>query len=87
MGRQALTDDEAMLFPRCNSIHTFWMRFAIDVVFLAGDGRVFEVVERVKPWRVCLPRFRASHVLELKAHRSRDLGCTVGTTLSCKEVW
>ncbi len=43
---------EPLLIPRCRSVHTFGMRFAIDVVFLDGDGRVLRVVEAVPPRRI-----------------------------------
>jgi hypothetical protein len=43
---------EPLLIPRCRSVHTFGMRFAIDVVFLDARGRVLRVAERVPPCRV-----------------------------------
>jgi uncharacterized membrane protein (UPF0127 family) len=42
----------ALLIPRCRSVHTFGMRFAIDVAFLDGEGRVLRAVPAVPPWRV-----------------------------------
>jgi hypothetical protein len=42
----------ALLLPRCRSVHTFGMRFAIDVTFLDGEGRVLRAVPAVPPWRV-----------------------------------
>jgi uncharacterized protein len=43
---------DPLLIPRCRSVHTFGMRFPIDVVFLDGDGCVLRVVERVPPRRI-----------------------------------
>lgn len=86
MGRRALPDEEGILFPACNSIHTFFMRFPIDVVFLSQDGRVIEIVEDLPSWRLLLPRTRARHVLELRSHRSRELGIAVGSQLRWEEV-
>jgi uncharacterized protein len=49
---RALPRDRALLIPRCRSIHTFGMRFPIDVVWLAADGRVVGFRRAVPPWRV-----------------------------------
>jgi uncharacterized membrane protein (UPF0127 family) len=42
----------ALLIPRCASVHTFGMRFALDVFFLDGDGAVLRCVHGVRPGRV-----------------------------------
>lgn len=83
MGRKAIATDEAVLFPKCNSIHTFFMRFPIDVVFLSAEGQVVEVIEAMKSWRLLLPRRGVRHTLELAAGNSKALGIAPGRTL----VW
>jgi uncharacterized protein len=55
-----------LLIPRCSSIHTFGMRFALDVYFLDADGRVLCVRRRVPPRRVLWHRGGAA-VLEIPA--------------------
>ena len=55
-----------MLFPRCRSVHTFGMCFAIDVVFLDGHGWPIEARRAVSPGRVVACR-RAAAVIEMKA--------------------
>jgi hypothetical protein len=52
VGRAALASDEGMLFLRAGSIHTFFMRFAIDVVFCDRDLTVLKVVPRLQPWKI-----------------------------------
>jgi uncharacterized membrane protein (UPF0127 family) len=42
----------ALLIPRCRSVHTFGMRFALDLVFLDAHGDVLRVERAVPPWRV-----------------------------------
>jgi hypothetical protein len=42
----------ALLLPRCHSVHTFGMRFPLDLIWLDRDGRVLRVDEAVPPWRV-----------------------------------
>jgi uncharacterized protein len=57
---------QALLFPRCRSVHTWGMRFALDLVWLNEHGRVVRVDRSVPPWRVrSCPR--AAAVLEIPA--------------------
>lgn len=51
LGRSGL-DDEALVIAPCNAVHTFFMRFALDILFVDRDGRVRRTAEHVKPWRV-----------------------------------
>jgi uncharacterized membrane protein (UPF0127 family) len=55
-----------LLIPRCASVHTFGMRFALDVYFLDAEGRVLSVRRRVPPARVVWHRGAAA-VLEVPA--------------------
>ena len=66
LGRNALPEDGGMLFTRTGSIHTFFMRFPIDVVFCDRDMRVLKVVRGLGPWRTAWTR-RAKVVVELPA--------------------
>jgi uncharacterized membrane protein (UPF0127 family) len=51
LGRDSLAADEALWFPHCTSIHTFFMRFPIDVAFLDRGGRVIALYHALSPWR------------------------------------
>jgi uncharacterized membrane protein (UPF0127 family) len=64
MGRSSLPPDEGMLFRPAGSIHMFFMRFPIDVVFCDRDLRVVKVVRGLKPWRTAAAR-RAKVTIEL----------------------
>lgn len=55
-----------LLLPRCRSVHTFGMRFPLDVAFLDPEGRVVRLVRGVPPRRVAGCRL-ARHVLETPA--------------------
>lgn len=67
MGRASLASGEGLLLKPCNSIHTFFMRFAIDVVYLDSEGKVLKIRRNFKPWRADLPVFGAKSVLEVSA--------------------
>lgn len=66
LGRASLPAHEGLLLEPAWSIHTWFMRFPIDVVFLDGDGRVVRVVERLGPWRLASAR-HARAAIELAA--------------------
>lgn len=66
MGLAELPADCALLIPGCDSVHTFWMRFPIDVLFLDARGRVVHAVPRLSPRRVVSHR-GAAGVIEAAA--------------------
>lgn len=65
-GLRALPSASALLLPRTRSIHTLGMRFALDLVWIDGDGRVVRIDRGVRPWRVRICR-TAAQVVELPA--------------------
>jgi uncharacterized membrane protein (UPF0127 family) len=58
----------AILFKNCRSVHTFFMRFNIDVVFLDKENKVIKVVENVKPFRMVLPIKNSFSILEIPSN-------------------
>ena len=68
-GRAGMPRNEALLIPRCRSVHTFTMRFPLDLVWLDGDGRPVRIDRDVPPsrFRTCL---RARSVVECNAGRA-----------------
>lgn len=66
-----------MLLRRTSSIHMFFMRFAIDAVFLDRDDVVVKVVPDLRPWRIAAAR-GARSVVELAAGESRRREISVG---------
>jgi uncharacterized protein len=65
LGRRSLSPTAAMLIQPSNSVHTMFMRFSIDVVYLDGRDIVIKVVRRMKPYRFSWGGFRAKSVIEL----------------------
>ena len=64
LGRSSLGAGEGLLIDRCYGIHTFGMRFAIDVLFLDKDLHVMRAINGIVPYRSCAVR-KAVYVLEL----------------------
>ena len=56
---------EGILLKNANAIHTFFVRFPIDVVFLDRDFKVVKTVENLKPFRFSPIVWKAKHTLEL----------------------
>lgn len=79
LGRDGI--DGAMLLTPCSSVHTFRMRFAIDVAYLDRDLTVLAVVRAMPPGRLGLPRPRARHVLEAAAGAMEAWGVRPGGRL------
>ena len=65
IGVKSLPPGEGLLILRCNSIHTFFMSFPIDAVFLDRNDNVVKAVRNIRPWRLFVwGGFRAVKVLE-----------------------
>lgn len=60
---------EGLLLDPCNSIHTCFMRYPIDVAFLNSQNKIIKIIRNLKPWRMTWIYFRASKTLELPAGR------------------
>ncbi|MFV0444253.1 MAG: DUF192 domain-containing protein [Planctomycetaceae bacterium] len=56
--RRSLPMGTGILLTPCRSIHTHWMRFAIDIAFLGDGGEVLSVYRDIRPWRTLNPRDR-----------------------------
>jgi uncharacterized protein len=80
LGRQGLESGEGLLLRPTGSVHTFFMGFPIDVVFLSRDGEVLKVARALPAWRTAGAR-RAKAVLELAADEADRRGIRVGARL------
>ncbi len=69
---------EGLWIVPCHGVHTFAMRFPIDVVYLDGDKVVVHVEENLKPWRLAPVRMRATSVLELPGHTLTSTRTAIG---------
>lgn len=65
LGRKELKPKEALVIIPCNSIHTFFMHFAIDVLFVDADNRIVGIKNGLKPWRLSPIYWRARFAIEL----------------------
>lgn len=72
---------DAMVFPSCSSIHTCFMTFPIDVVFLGTDNTVLETYPELRPWRFAVWCRKAQSVIEFPAGALAHTGTMPGDRL------
>lgn len=65
LGRKELKQGQGMIIIPCSSIHTFFMKFAIDIVFLDKEGHAVAIAHSLPPSRLFGAPFKASLVIEL----------------------
>ena len=85
LDRRSLPDNEALLIPHCQSIHMFFMRFPIDVIFLDKDLRVVGLVRNIKPFHLSPIFFRASSAIEGAVGMIERSQTQLGDLLEIKE--
>lgn len=85
LGRSELPRGEGLLLTPAPSIHTAFMRFAIDALFLDRQLRVLRIVPRMAPWRAAGKRHTRS-VLELPCGEAERLGVHVGDRLAIADA-
>jgi len=82
LGRRRLEAGEGLLIRGCSSIHTFFMFFNIDVVFLSRENRVTKIVKGLPPFRIALGPWKTYSVLELPTGTIAESQTEVGDFLS-----
>jgi uncharacterized membrane protein (UPF0127 family) len=85
LGRDHLATSAAMIIAPCAAVHTAFMRFAIDLVFLDRDGRAVKMLPDVRPWRIAVA-LRAYAVVEMAAGSLRQMDVAVGDRLYVAET-
>jgi len=80
LGRSEFESSSALILAPCAAIHTMFMRFDIDAVFVDDDGRAVKVVQGLTPWRIAVQPF-AHAVVELPAGSLRERSVDVGDRL------
>jgi uncharacterized membrane protein (UPF0127 family) len=81
LGAKELRPGKCLWIQPCNSVHTAFMKFSIDVAFLNAEGRVVAIYENMKPWRLSWIHFSAQAVLEAASGEFRRLQIEKGKVL------
>ena len=84
LGRDGLAPGHALVIAPCNGVHTFGMRFAIDVIFAARDGRVVKIAHAVPARRIAFA-LGAFAAIEMAAGEADRAGLRVGDRLTIRD--
>ncbi|GHT33676.1 hypothetical protein AGMMS49592_2710 [Endomicrobiia bacterium] len=71
----------AILFCKCNSVHTFFMRFNLDIVYLDKENKIVKIIKSLKPFRIALPVYNAVSILEIPSNKNISKELAVGKKL------
>lgn len=82
LGRRSLKDSEAMVIKPCNAIHTFFMRFPIDVLFVNKDNKVVKAITNLPSFRLSPICFSSQFVVELPAGMIQTTRTTLGDQIA-----
>lgn len=81
LGRQQLSANTALWIKPCNNIHTFFMKFTIDCIFVNKQMKVERIASKVKPFRIVGPFWKATSVFETTEGLSEKLNLQIGDQL------
>lgn len=85
MFKRSIPSDFSLIITPCNSIHMFFMRFPLDILFVNKENQVVGVSSRIKPWRLSKIYFKAHYVIEMNAGTIERLNISKGDILFIKE--
>jgi uncharacterized protein len=74
----SLSSGKGLWIVPCHGVHTFGMRYAIDLVYLSQHLEVVHTEENVRPWRMAAVRMEAATVLELPPYTIYQTGTCIG---------
>ncbi|MFC2036599.1 DUF192 domain-containing protein [Chloroflexota bacterium] len=81
IGHQPLAEGEGLLIVPCSSVHSHFMRFPIDVLFVDKDQKIVGIDEDLRPWRFGHFYRQVHFVIELPAGTAAATGTQVGDQL------
>ncbi|MDR0953357.1 MAG: DUF192 domain-containing protein [Elusimicrobiota bacterium] len=65
LGTSGLKEGEGIILKPCAQIHTFFMRYPLDAIFVSKDLKVLSVIENMRPWRLSPFVFKALYTVEV----------------------
>ncbi|MFA5059291.1 MAG: DUF192 domain-containing protein [Candidatus Omnitrophota bacterium] len=82
LNRKQILPSEALVIESCNSIHMFFMRFSIDVIFVGKDNSVVGLVKNIKPFSLSPIFWKAQRAIELPAGTIQASGTCLGDSIT-----
>lgn len=81
IGRRSMDINETLWISQCNWIHTLFMRFSIDVIFVDDQLIVCDIKQNIRPWKLSSPVFKAQSVFEFSAGTISSKKVNIGDQL------
>jgi uncharacterized membrane protein (UPF0127 family) len=85
MGMRGLEEGHGLWIVPCQSVHTLWMRFPIDVIFLDEHRKVIHLAENLRPFRISKHLSKARSVIELPVSSIKATGTQIGDEIRIAE--
>jgi uncharacterized protein len=82
MGKKSFSEEDGLIINPCNSIHMFFMKFSLDIVFVNKNNRVVHLIENLKPWKLSKIVWSAAFVIELPIDSIKKAKQKLGIFLS-----
>lgn len=76
--RNTISDNEGLFLKNTNSIHTFFIKFKTDVIFLDKNNSIVKLVKSMKPFKIAFSIFKGQHTIEVCSGIIDKTGCEVG---------
>ena len=86
LNKKSLPKGEALVITRCKSIHMFFMRFPIDVIFVDKNDHVVGLVQRIKPFQMSPVFFKSQYAIEVSEGVIEQTGTSVDDKIEIKKV-
>ena len=84
LNKRSFEPGEALVITGCRSIHMFFMKFAIDAVFVSRDNIVVGLVKHILPFRLSPYFYKADYVIELPSGVIEETKTCVGDSVEIK---
>lgn len=85
LGRKNLGEGEGLWLKPCNGIHTFFMKFPIDAVFLDKENKIVKIFHAFRPWRITPIFWKACSTLEMSEGLAEKYHLNIGDELKFTE--
>jgi uncharacterized membrane protein (UPF0127 family) len=85
LGKKELRPNQALVLKPCNSIHTFFMHFPIDVLFVDKNNRIIKAISCLKPFKLTPIYLNAAFAIELPFGTIQSFSIQIGDTLLLTE--
>lgn len=86
MFKNNLSENKCLILSPCNSIHTCFMKFNIDVFFVDKNLFIIKIIRNISPWKFTWIYFSAKHVIETSALNPHLINAKVGDHLGVDEL-